>query len=184
MRLKPILFLLLVGSISGYFVYREVTRVGQPGVINIGEKAPDLLLKAEDGSTLKLSDYRGQVIFLNFWATWCEPCVEEMPEMEIMKERFKDRKFKMLAVSVDINWETVKDFYKKYNLSIPAYLDPGHQATTTFKVYKFPETFIINADGYVVKHTWSANWATPQALASMDALIREAEGSPKISEVQ
>lgn len=184
MRLKSIIFLLLAGSISGYLVYSEVTRVGTPGVVNIGEQAPDVVLKAEDGSQVKLSDYRGKVVFLNFWATWCEPCIEEMPAMEMMKEKFKDRKFQMLAVSVDINWETVNDFYKKYNLTIPAYLDPGHQVTSAFKVYKFPETFIINADGYVVKHTWSANWATPQALASMDALVREAEGAPQVSKAQ
>jgi peroxiredoxin len=82
---------------------------------------------------IKLSDYRGKLVFLNFWATWCLPCVEEMPEMETLKNTFKDRKFQMLAVSVDTDWDVVKKFYKEHNLTIPAGLDPGHQISSSLQ---------------------------------------------------
>ena len=120
-RAKSIIFFLVVGSIAGYLVFKEVTRVGKPGIINIGQQAPDFSIKDENGRAIKLSDYRGKLVFLNFWATWCGPCVEEMPELESMYKTLKARKFQMLAVSIDTDWDTVKDFYKQHNLSIPAF---------------------------------------------------------------
>src|SRR5207237_4252384 len=99
-RLRAIVFFLFVGSIAGYFVYKEATRVGTPGIVNIGQMAPDFTIKDQNGHTVKLSDYRGKVVFLNFWATWCVPCVEEAPEMEKLNNTLKDRKFQMLTVAV------------------------------------------------------------------------------------
>ena len=175
MRLKPIIFFLVVCSIAGYFVYREVTRVGDVGVINIGQQAPDFAIKGDDGREIKLSQYRGKLVFLNFWATWCAPCVEEMPEMEVLKNTFKDRKFQMLAVSVDTNWEVVKEFYKDHNLTIPAFLDPGRQVSSVYKVFKFPETFLIDGNGYVIRHTWVEHWANPRVMANVESLIQRQE---------
>jgi peroxiredoxin len=175
MRVKPIIFFLVVGSLASWFVYREVTRVGQAGVINIGQQAPDFAIKGEDGREIKLSDYRGKLVFLNFWATWCKPCVDEMPAMEILKNTFKDRKFQMLAISVDTNWEVVKEFYKEHDLTIPAALDPGHQVSSLYKVFKFPETFLIDANGYVLKHTWAERWADPRIMSLVESLIQQQE---------
>src|SRR5437773_3272106 len=100
-RLKALIFFLVVGSVAGYFVYKEVTHVGEPGVINIGQQAPDFSVKDQSGKVIKLSDYRGKVVFLNIWGTWCAPCVQEMPEMETLYQTYKDRKFQMIAISID-----------------------------------------------------------------------------------
>src|SRR5262245_50308631 len=83
-RVKAIIFFLVVGSLASYFVYKEASRKGEPGVINIGQQAPDFSIKNQQGRVVKLSDYRGKVVFLNFWATWCQPSVQEMPEMETL----------------------------------------------------------------------------------------------------
>jgi peroxiredoxin len=174
-RLKAIVFFLVVSTVAGYFVYREVTRVGAPGVINIGQQAPDFSIKDQSGNLVKLSDHRGKVVFLNIWGTWCLPCIEEMPAMETLNRKFKDRKFQMMAVSIDNDWEIVNDFYKKYNLTLPAFLDPGHQIAELYKVYKYPETFLIDASGNVVKHTWQENWADPRAVAIIEKLVIQAE---------
>lgn len=175
-RLKPIVFFLLVGSVAGYFVYKEMTRVGRPGVVNVGEVAPDFSIKDQGGKEIKLSDYRGKVVFLNFWATWCGPCVEEMPEMEIMHKKFQHpRKFQMLAISVDNDWKEVNEFYKEHNLTLPAFLDPGRQVAGLYKVNKYPETFIIDPNGYVVKHTWVEHWADSRLMNYVDSLIRQEE---------
>lgn len=174
-RVKAIIFFLAVGSVAGYFVYKEVTRVGQPGVINIGQQAPDFSIKDVNGKTIKLSDFRGKAVFLNFWATWCIPCLEEMPEMEIVYRKLKDRKFEMIAVSVDNDWDVVKEFYQRHKLTLPSFLDPGHQVANAYKVYKFPETFLIDANGYVVKHTWVERWASPRNMAIVEDLVRQAD---------
>src|SRR5437016_13023048 len=110
-RIKAIIFFLLVTSVAGFFVYKEVTRVGQPGIINIGQQAPDFSINDQEGRLFKLSDYRGKVVFLNLWATWCQPCIKEMPTMETLNRRFKDRKFQMIAISVDNEWQDVNTFY-------------------------------------------------------------------------
>jgi peroxiredoxin len=172
-RLKAILFFIAVGSLAGFFVYREVTRVGEPGIINIGQQAPDFSIKDQSGRVVKLSDFRGKVVFLNIWGTWCEPCLKEMPEMETLYQTFKDRKFQMMAISIDNDWKEVNEFYKEKNLTLPTYLDPGHQIANLYKVYKYPETFLIDANGYVVKHTWQEHWADPRIIANMDALINK-----------
>jgi peroxiredoxin len=180
-RVKAIIFFLVVGSVAGYFVFREVTRVGEPGVINIGQQAPDFAIKDQQGRPIKLSDYRGKVVFLNIWGTWCGPCVEEMPEMQTLYQTFKDRKFEMIPISIDNDWEDVNKFYKEHNLTLPAYLDPGHQIASLYKVYKYPETFLIDANGYVVKHTWQEHWANPRVMGTVDNLVRQAEAKQQTS---
>jgi peroxiredoxin len=174
-RLKAIVFFLFVGSAAGYFVYKEASRVGPPGIINIGQQAPDFSIRNQEGKYVKLSDQRGKVVFLNLWATWCGPCIDEMPRMEMLYQKYKDRKFEMMAVSVDNDWELVKQFYKQYNLTLPAYLDPGHQVAELYKVPRFPETFLIDANGSVVKHTWQEDWASPRSVAIVEELVRKAE---------
>ena len=179
MRIKPILFFLIVGSIAGFLVYREVTRVGTPGIINIGQQAPDFSLKDENGHEMKLSDYRGKLVFLNFWATWCGPCVDEMPEMETLNKTMKDRNFQMLPVSIDIEWSTVKQFYQEHNLTIPSFLDPGQQvARGLYKTTGWPETFLIDANGSVLKHVVGpAHWADPRVMANLMSMVPQKQTS-------
>jgi peroxiredoxin len=180
-RLKAIVFFLAVGTVAGYFVYKEVTRVGEPGIINIGQQAPDFSIKDRSGKLVKLSDFRGKVVFLNFWGTWCEPCIKEMPEMEILYQKLKDRKFQMFAVSIDNNWDIVNQFYKEHNLTLTTFLDPGHQVSDLYKVFKWPETFLIDANGNVVKHVWVEHWADPGVMAVVENLVNQAETNQQAS---
>src|SRR5262245_59454386 len=123
-RLKPILFFLAVATIALFFVLRKPANVE----VNIGDLAPDFAIKDETGKEIKLSDYRGSVVFLNFWYTTCEPCRMEMPDMELVNRIFKDRKFQMIPVSVDTNFDDVKKFYSDFKLAtMPMFLDPGKQ---------------------------------------------------------
>jgi peroxiredoxin len=184
-RVKAILFFVLVGSIAGYFVYGEATRVGKPGVINIGQMAPEFAIKDQNCHPVKLSDYRGKVVFLNFWATWCAPCVEEAPDMEKLNKSLKDRKFQMLTLAIDTDWKPVNEFYAKHNLSVPVFLDPGQQvARGLYKITGVPETFLIDANGHVVRHTFGEHWADPRIVSYIESLIQQQDAVGAVGEAQ
>ena len=106
-----------------------------------------------------------------------------MPEMELMHRAFKDRKFQMIAISVDTDQEKVQDFYKEHKLTLPTYLDPGRKVAGKYRVAKFPETFVIDRNGHVLKHyIGEQHWASPKMLASFEALIREQESAQTASQ--
>ena len=182
-RLKAVFFFVFVGAIAGYFVYGEATRVGKPGVINIGQVAPDFSIKDQNGHPIKLSDYKGKVVFLNFWATWCGPCVEEAPDVEKLNNKLKDRKFQMLTVAIDTDWKPVNEFYAKHKLSVPVFLDPGQQvARGLYKITGVPETFLIDANGHVVRHTFGEHWADPRIVSFIESLIQQQESAGALYE--
>ena len=107
-----LIILVLVGSFVLFSLYFIIFESKRPALrvddsAKVGGAAPDFSLPTLRGSSVKLSDHRGKVVFLNFWATWCPPCREEMPSMEALYQRLKGREFEMLAVSIDRSGEEV-----------------------------------------------------------------------------
>jgi peroxiredoxin len=168
MRLKPILFFLVVGGFASYVAVRQYQQ-GDGGVLRIGQIAPDFAIKDSSGKEVKLTDYRGKLVFLNFWASWCGPCEQEMPDLEFLQKTFKDRKFQMLTVSVDVQPEEALKFYKRLNLSMPWFPDPGRSVANKYKVQVYPETFIIDRGGHIIKHYPGP--INTQIMAQLDAYI-------------
>ena len=179
MRLKPILFFAVVGLIAGYLIYKQA----DPNKVVVGKPAPNFVVKDKSGNTLKLSDLRGNLVFLNFWASDCLPCVQEMPDMEVMNHAFKDRKFKMITVSIDTDWKPVTQFFEEYKLTMPVYLDPGREVYGAYHLTGTPETFLIDRNGILLKHTIGADrWASNAVLAYVDKLIKDQETPQRASE--
>ena len=179
-RLKPILFLIVVGAAALFFVLRKpVSRE-----INVGDPAPEFTIKDETGKELKLSDLRGNVVFLNFWYTTCPPCVKEMPDMELVNRVFKDRKFKMVPISTDTNFDDVKKFYQDHKLTtMPMYLDPGKQIANRYNVYKFPETYVIDGNGIVLKHYIGERvWSNATYMKVFEDFVSKQETVASISQ--
>src|SRR5262245_47941754 len=145
-RFTTILF--FVATITAALILFRRMDHGRP--IGVGATAPDFVLKDQGGREVRLHDFHGSLVFLNFWATNCAPCVREMPDMEILSRVFKQRKFHMLAVTWENDWNTVRDFYKSQNLTIPAYLDPARKVYGAYGVYATPETFVIDGNGVVL----------------------------------
>lgn len=117
--------------------------------LTVGKVAPDFELPDLDESTVRLSDFRGKVVFLNFWATWCQPCREEMPSMEVLYENFKQDGLVIIAVSID-RVTTKKDippFVKSMNLTFPILVDSWGQTDKRYKLMGVPETYIIDQEG-------------------------------------
>ena len=176
MRVNPILFFSLIGLLAAFAIYS-----GGGGIPAIGSVAPDFELKDPDGKVVRLSDFRGKFVFLNFWATWCEPCVDEMPAMMMLNETLKDRDFQMLAVSVDTRWEAIEEFYAEYELDLPTLLDPAQAVSRgRYKATAFPETFLIDQNGHIRRRVIGAElWAHPQVIAQIEEMMDQpmAEGA-------
>jgi peroxiredoxin len=175
MRVRSILLTLALGSIAG------LTACKGSGAA-IGDIAPDFTVKDESGNVTKLSDHRGNVVLLNFWATWCIPCQDEAPELQRIHHEFRDRKFRMLAVSVDTEWDVIRQFNEKYKVNLPTYLDPGQQAARKYKVDKFPETFIIDPNGSIVKHFWTPPQGWANFRTKLEEIVSEGEKSARASQ--
>ena len=117
----------------------------------VGKIAPDFALTDLNENPIRLSDYRGKVVFLNFWATWCAPCREEMPSMEVLFKNFEKDGLVILAVSID-RVTTTKDippFVKGMNLTFPVLMDSWGKTDKPYKRMGVPETFIIDQDGVI-----------------------------------
>jgi cytochrome c biogenesis protein CcmG/thiol:disulfide interchange protein DsbE len=142
--------------------------------LRVGQTAPDFTLPGLDEKMVSLSDYRGHVVLVNVWATWCPPCVDEMPSMEKLYRGLKGENFEILAVSIDaLGKKAVAPFMKKYNLSFPALMDPDGTIKTLYQTTGVPESFIINKQGILVeKIIGPRNWATPAVVRYLRDLIR------------
>ena len=128
-----------------------------------GFEAPNIILNRIDGKQFRLADFRGQWVMVNFWATWCGPCVDEMPSLDAFSQKYKKENLEVLAVSVDtLPKEKVAEFVKAFNLSFQVFLDPSSEMSDKFAVNSLPATFVVNPEGLVVAHALGArNWMDP-----------------------
>ena len=175
MRLRPFVFFTFVGLLASYAIYAEYTG---PNATLVGSIAQDFELPDLDGNMIALSDYEDRLIFLNFWATWCPPCVKEMPDMMQLQQRFEGRPFQILAVSVDVNFDKITEFYEAYDLDFVTMLDPGRHVANRYKALKFPETFLIDANGTIREKVFGeprGGWTSPGSIALIESLIQEHE---------
>ncbi len=121
--------------------------------LRTGYEAPDFALPDLNGTLYRLADFRGQVVLLNLWTTWCPPCRTEMPAMEVLYGQLKQQDFAMLAVSEDESGaESVAPFVRELGLTFPILLDPEATLSPRYGVTGYPETFIIDRNGKVVQH--------------------------------
>ena len=110
--------------------------------------APDFTLESLDGNTLSLQDFRGKTILLNFWATWCGPCKDELPAMQRLYEALRKDGVEIVAVSIDRdNKERVKEYIRKYNLTFPVLLDPDQKIRKKYFIMGLPTSYLIGVDG-------------------------------------
>ncbi len=126
-----------------------------------------------NGQPARLKDLRGQVVVLNFWATWCPPCVEEMPSLQRLHQAVKDKGVMILAISVDQDAQAYQRFLRDYGLSFVTSRDPGQRISAMYGTFKFPETFIIDRQGRVVrKIIGPLAWDRPEVIDFLLSLTR------------
>jgi peroxiredoxin len=168
--LMPVLFVVVL------IAYGMLTRPASvPGQVapRVGQVLPDFTLPDLQGNLVQLSALRGKVVFINIWATWCPPCVEEMPTMQRLYERFHDRGLVLLAISIDaLGAQVVAPFMRQYDLTFPALLDPAGSIEHLYRTSGVPESFVVDKQGRLVeKVVGPRDWAHPQVIRMFERLL-------------
>ncbi|MFS0781156.1 thiol-disulfide oxidoreductase ResA [Bacillus sp. 1P06AnD] len=132
-----------------YTLYANFNK-DKAGEVSKGDMAPNFVLKDLEGKSYKLSDFKGQGVFLNFWATWCKPCEEEMPAMNVLNAQYKEQGVQVLTVNVGESDVSVKNFRDRFGLQFPILKDQDDAVQQIYGVYNLPATYLINKDGKVV----------------------------------
>lgn len=138
--------------------------------------APNFTFPTLGGRSVSLSDYRGKVVLVNIWATWCPPCRAETPSLEKLYQRFKsDDKFKLLAVSIDeAGGSAIRPFMKRNHLNFPVLVDRNQSIMGLYGATGVPETFIVRKDGSVDSHFVGAyDWTSPKIVEHIKNLIKQ-----------
>ena len=137
------------------------------------KRAPDFSLLDLHGKKVGLKQFRGKIILLNFWATWCSPCKEEMPFLEFLHQQFKEKDFVVVTVSVDFEEaKLVREFVNKQRYIFPVLLDPKCEVLDLFEVKGIPTTFIIDKKGKMLgRAIGPRDWKCQEAISLISVLI-------------
>lgn len=139
-----------------------------------GQPAPDFALKSSSGENLRLSEYRGDVVMINFWATWCGPCRQEMPLLDELFTRYKRVGFSLLGVNIDENPHRAMDMIEELGVSFPVLFDDRKEVSKLYQVDAMPVTVLVDREGDVryVHHGYKPGYEQ-QYLDEIRSLLRE-----------
>jgi peroxiredoxin len=145
-------------------------REGPP--IESGAPAPEFSLPRLGGGELALRALRGKVVLLNFWATWCAPCEQEMPAMQRLYARLAPRGFELVAISQDDGAAAVDRFRERLALAFPIALDPSHAVSRRYQSYRYPESFLVDREGVLVaRYIGERDWDAPEYVGRIERLL-------------
>ncbi len=168
---KEIVVASLLAGLTGLLLFRVLPYFHQYKV-EVGDQAPDFDLTADDGTGLRLRDYQGKYVLLNFWATWCPPCVEEMPSLNNLHTSLGDRGLVVLGISVDEDAEVYRQFLASRGVTFPTVRDPERTVSTRYGTFKYPETYLIDRQGNVIrKYVGPENWNRPEIQNYLRSLL-------------
>jgi peroxiredoxin len=167
-----VILAVIIGALS--LIKRHLPQGGQQEAA-IGQQIPDAELKKTGGETIKLSSIRARIIMLNFWASWCDACVAEMPSLIALREGFKDKGFEIAGINVEENPETaIPRTIQQYKITFPVFTDPEQKLVDLFDVHGLPMTVIINNKLKVLHiETGERDWNTPDFRAQLEKWLAE-----------
>lgn len=179
-RLLAISAVIIAVSLCYFFVSGQNSLSAPPAPRGdgpqVGSLAPDFTLTTMKGKSVSLAQFRGKVVMLNFWASWCPPCRAEMPSIEKLYRRMKKKgNFVLLAVNVESDARnSINEFTRQIPLSFPILLDQDHRVSRLYRVSGIPQTFLINPKGVIVKKVVGGrDWSTPEVVATLSSLMKE-----------
>jgi peroxiredoxin len=164
--LKAAIVVLLVAFV--YVIYTSI----HERVIGVGDSAPDFTITADNGRTISASKFGGRLLVLNFWATWCQPCVEEVPSLSQFSKEMAGSGVVVLGVSVDKDEKVYRAFLSRTNPAFLTARDPQANINADYGTFKYPESYIIDTHGKVVqKIIGPENWTDEQMLSYVKSLL-------------
>jgi cytochrome c biogenesis protein CcmG/thiol:disulfide interchange protein DsbE len=141
-------------------------------VVVLGDSAPDFSITADNGKQYTASNFGGKLLVLNFWATWCPPCIEEIPSLDQFQKRFANDGVVVLAISVDKDEKAYKNFLARAKVSFTTARDPENQINLEYGTLKFPETYVIDGKGKVVRKLInSQDWMSQRMVSDIQSLL-------------
>lgn len=141
-------------------------------VIAVGDTAPDFTVTTESGRTVTRSNFGGKLLVVNFWATWCPPCIEEMPSLDEFQKRLVSDGVVVLGVSVDQSAKAYQQFLQRAKVSFLTARDPSARISASYGTFRYPETYVIDSNGKVVlKHIGPQNWADERFVREIRSLL-------------
>ena len=152
----------------------DILPVAERNVVKLGEPAPNFQLRDLNGRLVALSDLRGKVVLLNFWATWCGPCRVEMPAMEQLYRTFSRKDFEILAVSTDAQGVAItRPFQQENHLTFPILHDADYRVGLAYGARSLPMTFMVDRQGVVRHQIFGArDWGAPEAQQLVQMLLK------------
>ena len=141
-------------------------------VVKVGDRAPNFSIKADSGKTLTARDFGGKLLILNFWASWCPPCVEEAPSLEALSRALGPKGLVVLGVSEDADPQAYKEFLSRFNVNFLTARDPSQEIKHKYGTLQIPESYVIDQNGKVVEKIISAtDWSSEQMIQHVQSLL-------------
>ncbi|GBG12072.1 thiol-disulfide oxidoreductase [Paenibacillus sp. MY03] len=150
-KMMQVVILAAVLIVGGYAIGTTLFAERGSGFLKPGERPPEFSLANMEGGVTSLSDYAGKPVVINFWGTFCEPCVKEMPEFERQYKKWQDKDLTILAINLSEDTLTVKNFLNRFNLSYPILRDEARKTERNFALRQYPTTFFVKADGTLME---------------------------------
>jgi thiol-disulfide isomerase/thioredoxin len=172
---KSILLILVIIAAFAVLFFATRSDHGAPEIVSIGDTVPDFELIDEENRAIKLSDMKGSVVFVNFWATWCQSCVDEMPSLENLSRTLSgDASFRMVTILYKDSLPTAMAYLRDNRYTLPVYTNPDGSVARSFGLTGVPETYIIDKKGVLrEKVIGPAEWDSPGAVQAMRAFLNE-----------
>jgi len=141
-------------------------------VVNAGDQAPDFKIVSDNGRTYTRSDFGGKLLLLNFWASWCAPCVQEAPSLEAFQRVMGPEGVVVLGVSIDTSQKRYEQFLQRFRIDFPTARDPEANVSSSYGTFLIPESYLIDSTGKVREKIISnQNWMDPQFLQRVKSML-------------